>query len=53
MHLIQEDLYKMAFEWNTHRIRQNKNGNSPSGHPDELFSMPQLLGQWYIAAPMM
>lgn len=44
MHLIQEDLYKTAFEWNSHKIRKNKNSSLPSGHPDELFSMPLLHG---------
>ena len=43
MHLIQMDLYRVAFEWNTHRIRQNRS-SLPSGHPCELFHMPQIYG---------
>lgn len=42
MHLIQEDLFKMVFDWNIHRIRAIR--STPSGHPDELFSLPQLHG---------
>jgi hypothetical protein len=46
MHLIQEDLFKISLEWNSHRIRRNRNSSLPDGHPDELFYMPQLHGKW-------
>lgn len=48
MHLIQEDLFKTAFEWNTHRIRLIRSSPVPSGHPEELYCMPQLQGQLQI-----
>ena len=46
MHLIQEDLHKVALEWNTHRIRPARGSTVPSGHPDVLFYMPELHGKF-------
>ena len=39
-----KDIFNMAFEWNTDRIRLSKNSSVPSGHPDELYSLPGKLG---------
>ena len=36
MHLIQEDLYKVSFEWNTHRIRPTHGAMTPSGRLNEF-----------------
>ena len=39
-----KDIFKMAFEWNTDRIRLSKNSSVPSGHPDELYSLQGKSG---------
>ena len=44
MQLIQNDLDRVKLEWNSHRLRPVRNSVCPSGHPDELFHLPQLLG---------
>ena len=46
LHLIERDCGNVVAEWNTHRIRPSSN-SSPPGHPDELFSMPQLIGMLF------
>ena len=56
MHLVQKDLDRIKVEWNCHRIRQCRQSCCPSGHPNELYELPQLLGMircrdsWSIAA---
>lgn len=44
MHLVQEDLSKIKVEWNSHTIRPNRHGNTASGVPDILYSMPETEG---------
>jgi len=41
--VIQEDLDKVKFNWNTHRIRQSGSGTVP-GIPDVLYLLPQNSG---------
>lgn len=45
MNLIQQDLDRARMEWNSHRLRKVNNSVCPSGHPNELFYLPQLLGK--------
>ena len=46
MHLVQKDLDLVKKEWNCHPIRPSKNTSAPSGRPDELYQMPQILGMY-------
>ena len=46
MHIIQADLKLVRWEWNSHRIRLLRNSDSPSGHPNELYYMPEILGEY-------
>ena len=45
MHLIEEGLTSVRAEWISHRMRPLMNSDSPSGHPDELYFMPEILGK--------
>ncbi|XP_021363765.1 uncharacterized protein LOC110457004 [Mizuhopecten yessoensis] len=42
MNLLQQDLDKVRMEWNQHRVRPNKQGESPTGKPDIMYFMPTL-----------
>jgi len=42
MNLIQDELARIAEEWNTHRIRQS--AQSPGGVPDVLYFLPHQNG---------
>lgn len=42
MDLIQEELARVAHEWNTHRIRTSS--NAPGGIPDALYFLPENEG---------
>ena len=44
MHLIQKELDAIAHEWNTHRIRADKNRLVPAGIPNELYSSTRFGG---------
>lgn len=44
MHLIQEELRRVATEWNNHPIRPSRPVIQPSGTPEEMFFMPNLTG---------
>ena len=44
MHLVQKDLDMVKKEWNCHLIRPTRNYSTPSGHPDELYYLPEILG---------
>ncbi|KAJ8914150.1 hypothetical protein NQ315_016228 [Exocentrus adspersus] len=44
MDVIQHELDKVAFEWNTHRIRASRNSNAPTGRPMCLFELSHLFG---------
>ena len=44
MHLVQKDLDRIKAEWNCHRIRESRLSCCPSGYPNELYQLPQLLG---------
>ena len=41
MDVLQTELHKVAQLWNTHRIRPSTNLESPAGHPDFLYFIPQ------------
>jgi len=43
--LLQEELYRVARHWNTHRIRPYPNQESHPGKPDVLFFIPELKGK--------
>ena len=46
MHLIQEDIQRVMVEWNCHRIRSSHHAVCPSGHPNELYFLPQIHGSY-------
>ena len=46
-HLVQEDLDKIREEWNSHRIRANRNSSGPPGYPNELYFLPEIQGIRY------
>lgn len=52
MHIVQDDLNSVREEWNSHLIRPSKGSCSPSGHPDELYSLPHILGTIIVATYM-
>lgn len=41
MHIIRDELYSVANEWNQHLISKSLNGG-PSGRPDTMFFLPHL-----------
>lgn len=43
-HLIQQDLERIQNEWNSHRLRAQKEKGLPSGIPNVLFSWPERYG---------
>lgn len=45
MQLLQNEVDRTRIEWNSHRLRPVRNSVCPSGHPNELFHLPQLLGK--------
>ena len=44
MHLIRKELSRTQDEWNSHLMRPTKNLETPPGHPDALYLMPEILG---------
>ena len=46
--LLQEELDKIAVEWNYHVIRKSRMAECPGGIPDQLYFIPQLQGTLYI-----
>ena len=44
MDILRDELYRAARLWNNHRIRPSVNQKSPGGHPDLLFSLPEISG---------
>ena len=52
MDLIQDELNRVALEWNLHRIRPSTNLESPSGKPDILDFLPELKGGQDYSAPI-
>ena len=44
MDLIQAELDRIAQNWNTHEIRQQKNANVPCGKPDIIHFVPEIYG---------
>lgn len=44
MDLIQDELNRVALEWNLHRIRPSTNLECPSGKSDILYFLPELKG---------
>jgi hypothetical protein len=53
MHLVQRDLSKVQAEWNSHRLRPVRNSECPSGHPNELYFMPEILGEYNIKGKLL
>ena len=51
MDLIQDELNRVALEWNLHRIRPSTNLESPSGKPDILYFLPELKGAQDYSTP--
>lgn len=47
--LLQEELDKIAIEWNYHVIRRSRMAECPGGIPDQLYFIPQLQGIIYTA----
>lgn len=45
MALIQEELDKVASEWNRHRIRPSRMAECPPGVPDELYFLSGPSGK--------
>lgn len=48
MDLLRQDLKRIAFYWNTHRIRPYPMQETPSGRPEVLFNLPELEGGIYL-----
>ena len=46
MALIQQELGKVADEWNSHRIRPSRMAECPAGVPDELYFLPEASGKF-------
>ena len=44
INLVQNDLDRIRSEWNCHGIRKSRQTCCPSGFPNELYQLPQLLG---------
>lgn len=44
LHLLRNDLNRMAREWNTHRIRQNRSAETVGGKPNVLYFSPESIG---------
>ena len=44
--LLQTELDKFVSHWNSHLIRPNRNADSPSGYPDDMYDMPETFGQY-------
>ena len=42
--LLQKDLKEFVEDWNTHPIRCNKQSDSPSGRPEDMYSLPVIYG---------
>ena len=42
MKILQEELDRVATEWNLHHIRSNKNSENPHGKPDVMYFTPEL-----------
>ena len=43
MDVLQGELHRAAEEWNVHRIRPSNNVESPSGKPDVLYFVRELV----------
>lgn len=41
MEILKTELYRIAREWNLHRIRPSRNQDSPPGRPDILYFNPE------------
>ena len=44
MNVIQNELNKIAREWNFHRVRKSKQAESPAGIPELLYHAPEIEG---------
>lgn len=44
MQVLRDELYKFAEQWNLHRVRPSRNGESPRGLPDILYFLPEIKG---------
>ncbi|XP_077869374.1 uncharacterized protein LOC144360579 [Saccoglossus kowalevskii] len=44
MPILEEELSEFADEWNSHRIRKQRNQLRPNGVPEDLYSFPELVG---------
>ena len=42
MHILQDELQRVARLWNLHRIRSFTNPESPPGRPDMLYFLPEI-----------
>ena len=52
MGLLQENLDRIALEWNTHRIRPSPGARCPAGIPDALYFLPPASAQNCITAAL-
>ena len=43
-HLLQEELNRVAQNWNLRHIRKSSNSECPHGQPDVLYFLPELTG---------
>ncbi|XP_077865488.1 uncharacterized protein LOC144352201 [Saccoglossus kowalevskii] len=44
MPLLEKELESFADEWNSHRIRKQKEQLRPNGVPEDLYKFPELCG---------
>ena len=44
MNVIQNELNKIAREWNFYRVRKSKQAESPAGIPELLYHAPEIEG---------
>ena len=45
MDLLQKNLVWMMIDWNQHKIRSSRMAECPSGKPDLLYHLPQIVGK--------
>ena len=42
MDILQDELHRVAAEWNLHPIRRNRDNENPHGKPDVMYFTPEL-----------
>lgn len=48
--VLEKEVAEYVKQWNSHLIRKNKQCQTPSGIPDEIYSMPEVYGNAFHIA---